>query len=166
MSRVAAAICPVRARKAIDEDEDEKPRRKRNAWRTLVNDTSFFFTYTLPRILYLSFLLHLPALYWQRVARVFEDAELSKPEIERLIDACGDFAHDPSVDAVIAAGFTTPPNHMNAKPLPNGLPYPEEWTPPMVSPVLARFKISWETFVDTLMREWKTFNLVSALLTT
>ncbi|KAI1792593.1 hypothetical protein LXA43DRAFT_972494 [Ganoderma leucocontextum] len=132
----------------------------------LIKDTSFFFTYTLPRILYLSFLLHLPALYWQRVARVFEDAELSKPEIERLIDACGDFAHDPSVDAVIAAGFATPTNNMSAKPLPNGLPYPEEWTPPMVSPALARFKLSWENFVDTLMREWKTFNLVSALLTT
>ena len=166
MSRVATAICPVRLRKDTDEDGDEKPRRKRNVWRILLSDTSFFFTYTLPRILYLNFLLHLPALYWQRVARVFEDAELSKPEIERLIDACGDFAHDPSVDAVIAAGFTTPPTNMNAKPLPNGLPYPEEWTPPMVSPALARFKISWENFVDTLMREWKTFNLVSALLTT
>ena len=86
-------------------------------------------------------------------------------EIQRLIDACGDFAHDPSVDAVIATGFATPTNNTsNAKPLPNGLPYPEEWTPPMVSPALARFKISWENFVDTLMREWKTFNLVSALL--
>ncbi|EJF60038.1 hypothetical protein DICSQDRAFT_108072 [Dichomitus squalens LYAD-421 SS1] len=84
--------------------------------------------------------------------------------MQRLIDACGDFAHDPSVDAVIATGFATPTN--NAKPLPNGLPYPEEWTPPMVSPALARFKISWENFVDTLMREWKTFNLVSALLCT
>ncbi|PIL36421.1 hypothetical protein GSI_00109 [Ganoderma sinense ZZ0214-1] len=163
-SRVATAVCAVPARKGADEDEDEKPRKKRNAWRRYLNDASFFFTYTLPRIVYLNFLLHLPALYWQRVARVFEDAELSKPEIERLIDACGDFAHDPSVDAFIAAGFTTPTN--NAKPLPNGLPYPEEWTPPTVSPALARFKISWENFVDTLMREWKTFNLVSALLTT
>ncbi|PIL36424.1 hypothetical protein GSI_00112 [Ganoderma sinense ZZ0214-1] len=149
-SRVATAVWPVRARKGPDEDEDEKPRKKRNTWRRYLNDTSFFFTYH-------------PSPY-RRVARVFEDAELSKPEIERLIDACGDFAHDPSVDAFIAAGFTTPTN--NAKPLPNGLPYPEEWTPPTVSPALARFKISWENFVDTLMREWKTFNLVSALLTT
>ena len=108
---------------------------------------------------------HIASSSAKRVARVFEDAELSKPEIQRLIDACGDFAHDPSVDAVIATGFATPTNNTsNAKPLPNGLPYPEEWTPPMVSPALARFKISWENFVDTLMREWKTFNLVSALL--
>ena len=148
-----------------DEVDDDKAPKKRRAWRVFVNDTSFFCGYTVPRILYLNFLLHLPALYWQRVARVFEDAELSKPEIQRLIDACGDFAHDPSVDAVIATGFATPTNNnTNAKPLPNGLPYPEEWTPPMVSPALARFKISWENFVDTLMREWKTFNLVSALL--
>ncbi|EIM85322.1 uncharacterized protein STEHIDRAFT_60002 [Stereum hirsutum FP-91666 SS1] len=33
-----------------------------------------------------------------------------------------------------------------------------------VSPALVRFKRSWETFVDSLIKEWKTFNLVSALL--
>ncbi|KAI0637519.1 hypothetical protein C8Q77DRAFT_1153253 [Trametes polyzona] len=115
--------------------------------------------------MYLWFLLWLPALYWHRVARVFEDAEVSKPEMQRLIDACGDFTHDPSVDAAIATGFATPTGGYKSPPV-AGMPYPEEWTPPVVSPALARFKNSWEFFVDTLMREWKTFNLVSALLCT
>ncbi|KAI0771686.1 hypothetical protein BD413DRAFT_625327 [Trametes elegans] len=126
--------------------------------------TSLFLSDTLPRQTYLWFLLWLPALYWHRVARVFEDAEVSKPEIQRLIDACGDFAHDPSVDAVIATGFATPTGYKS--PATGAMPFPEDWTPPVVSPSLARFKNSWELFVDTLMREWKTFNLVSALLCT
>ncbi|KAL1718526.1 hypothetical protein EV715DRAFT_200979 [Schizophyllum commune] len=44
------------------------------------------------------------------------------------------------------------------------LPLPDEWTPPNVSPALARFKNNWEGFIDSLIREWKTLNLVSALL--
>ncbi|KAG6894776.1 hypothetical protein C0992_004732 [Termitomyces sp. T32_za158] len=44
------------------------------------------------------------------------------------------------------------------------LPLPEEWTTPHVSPALIRFKNSWEVFVDSLIREWKTLNVVSALL--
>ncbi|PFH46375.1 hypothetical protein AMATHDRAFT_155284 [Amanita thiersii Skay4041] len=44
------------------------------------------------------------------------------------------------------------------------LPLPEEWTPSLVSPALIRFKNSWEFFIDSLMREWKTLNVVSALL--
>ncbi|KAK7459507.1 hypothetical protein VKT23_009490 [Stygiomarasmius scandens] len=44
------------------------------------------------------------------------------------------------------------------------LPLPEEWTNQLVSPALMRFKLSWEAFVDSLMREWKTLNVVSALL--
>ncbi|KAI0655301.1 hypothetical protein C8Q70DRAFT_924043 [Cubamyces menziesii] len=131
----------------------------------MISDATFCLSDTMPRQMYLGFLLGLPALYWHRVARVFEDAEVSKPDIQRLIDACGDFAHDPSVDAAIATGFATPTG-VHKSPAFQGIPYPEDWTPPVVSPALARFKNSWEQFVDTLMREWKTFNLVSALLCT
>ncbi|KAI0352484.1 hypothetical protein OH77DRAFT_791134 [Trametes cingulata] len=162
-----------------DGDENEKGElkphgRRRGRWRAALSDATLFCTDTLPRQLYLWFLLWLPALYWHRVARVFEDAEVSKPEIQRLIDACGNFAHDPSVDAAIATGFATPVGGGGAgggggayrSPSLAGMPFPEEWTPPIVSPALARFKNSWELFVDSLMREWKTFNVVSALLCT
>ncbi|TRM68722.1 hypothetical protein BD626DRAFT_394244 [Schizophyllum amplum] len=44
------------------------------------------------------------------------------------------------------------------------LPLSDAWTPPNVSPALARFKNNWEGFIDSLIREWKTLNLVSALL--
>ena len=48
----------------------------------------------------------------------------------------------------------------------SALPFPEDWNPPAVSPAIARFKHSWEQFVDSLLREWKTLNLVSVLLCT
>jgi hypothetical protein len=50
--------------------------------------------------------------------------------------------------------------------IPGILPYPEDWNPPTVSPALARFKRSWEVFIVSLLREWKTLNVVSALLLT
>lgn len=56
--------------------------------------------------------------------------------------------------------------HIGAAPssMPVTLPFPEDWTPPLVSPALVRFKHSWEAFIDSLLREWKTLNVVSALL--
>jgi hypothetical protein len=39
-----------------------------------------------------------------------------------------------------------------------------DWNPSNVPPSLSRFKSSWEEFVDTLIKEWKTLNIVSALL--
>ena len=155
--------CPIGPRRKKDDDDVTTSKKKRSRWQAWMGEFTLFFSYTLPRAVYLYSLLHLPALYWQRVARVFEDAEVSKPEIQRLIDACGHFTHDPVVDAAIASGFGTP-TQGGQKTLSLGIPFPEEWTPPVVSPALARFKLSWEQFVDSLMREWKTFNLVSALL--
>ncbi|TDL17644.1 hypothetical protein BD410DRAFT_729643 [Rickenella mellea] len=80
-------------------------------------------------------LLRLPSIYFSRVCRLFEDAEVSRPEIMRMI-----------------AGVQA------------GAELPAEWTPPVVSPALVRFKMSWEEFVESVMREWKTLNVVSALL--
>jgi hypothetical protein len=41
-----------------------------------------------------------------------------------------------------------------------------EWVAPNVSPAMIRFKESWETFVESVLKEWKTMNVVSALLLT
>jgi len=47
---------------------------------------------------------------------------------------------------------------------PDMLPFSEDWSHPVVSPAIARSKHSWEMFIDSLLREWQTLNLVSALL--
>lgn len=85
--------------------------------------------------LYLHFLLRLPSTYFSRVSRIFEDAAVTKPEIDKLIQRVSE-----------------------------GAELPREWTTQLVSPALIRFKARWEEFVDGAIKEWKTLNLVSALL--
>jgi len=109
---------------------------------------------SLPRQMYLHLLLRLPSLYFSRVARIFEDAEVSRPEIQRMIAAATEGPGSSESDTEQRTARTGPPR----------LPFPDEWNPPMVSPALVRFKHSWEAFIDSLLREWKTLNVVSALL--
>ena len=127
-----------------------------------------FITNIVPHQLYLSvFLLRLPSLYFSRVARIFVDAEVSKPDIQRMIDAttgnltAGAWAADggTAIGSGIASG-----TGVVLGPAGQIIPFPDDWAPPTVSPALARFKNSWEAFIDSLMREWKTQNIVSALL--
>ncbi|EED84443.1 predicted protein [Postia placenta Mad-698-R] len=131
------------------------------SWKDVFRDARTFLTDTLPRQLYLILLLGLPALYWSRVTRVFEDAELSRPDVQRMIDACTRDPNDRGPEGVPGTRDRSVPSRHTVL-----LPFPEEWNPPMVSPALVRFKHSWEQFVDSLLREWKTLNLVSALLCT
>lgn len=122
--------------------------------RRFLHSFGYFLMDTLPRQIYLHLLLRLPSLYFSRIARVYEDAELSRPDIQRLVDAC---AHQrPRTSSPIPPGA-----HYHPQP---ALPLADEWTTPNVSPALVRFKQSWEVFIDSLLREWKTLNLVSALL--
>lgn len=102
----------------------------------------------LPRQFYLHAQLRLPSLYFSRVSRIFQDAAVSRPELQRIIDACETAG---SENAQYRTTGTV-------------LPFPEDWVPPNVSPSLARFKLSWESFVASLVREWKTLNVLSALL--
>lgn len=108
---------------------------------------SAFLFQTIPTMLYLCLLLRLPALYFSRVARVFENADLSQRDVDRMAVArVTQWGRDP-----IAA----PPGVWQYE------PQPDE----KVSVALLQFKSSWEHFVDTLLKEWKTLNVVSALLT-
>ncbi|KAF8075802.1 hypothetical protein FPV67DRAFT_1469317 [Lyophyllum atratum] len=161
----------------------------KNSW----SSASTFFADTLPRQAYLNILLRLPAMYFTRVARIFEDAEVSRPDIQRMIESGGGgsafivpSASEPvtiaTVDSTNRGRTDYPPGtlsptmaagigltaHVGAaatasvQQLP--LPLPDEWASPQVSPALIRFKLSWEAFIDSLLREWKTLNVVSALL--
>ncbi|CCM04950.1 uncharacterized protein FIBRA_07147 [Fibroporia radiculosa] len=156
---------PVSFRSKSRNAKDEKGSQG-SSWRAATDDIRIFLTDTLPRQAYLILLLGLPALYWTRVARVFEDAELSRPDVQRMIDAhfrepAFATAHERGMsEAASLRGRAVPHSHGVL------LPFPEDWNPPAVSPALVRFKHSWELFVDSLLREWKTLNLVSALLCT
>jgi hypothetical protein len=91
--------------------------------------------------IYRLILLGLPTIYFSRVSHVFEGADVSGPEIQRMVE--GRKEED---------AYRWPGDH--------------EWVAPNVSPALIRFKESWETFVASVVKEWETLNVVSALLLT
>jgi hypothetical protein len=98
----------------------------------------------IPGQIYLHFLLRIPSLYFSRVTRIFEDARLSLPDIQRMARAKAD-QWNPSDDFIWQSSMQTP----DQMPLPRSL---------------LQFRSSWESFIDSLMREWKTFNIISVLL--
>jgi hypothetical protein len=142
------------------------PAEKRSAKASeMFENSKAFLLDTLPRQLYLNCLLQLPALYFSRVTRIFADAEVSKGDMQRVIDSCN--GKLPYVDDRIDYRGNRGKGGLSqtrGKDYNVALPFADDWVPPTVSPALARFKRSWEDFVDTLMKEWKTLNLVSGLL--
>jgi hypothetical protein len=110
---------------------------------------------------------------------------MSGAEIQRIIDAANGVGASPSAAASAVAspapGADGTPSHISSPDSPRPgtprcvsvreqwsrllLPL-ENWAVPAVSSALVRFKRSWEAFVDSVLREWKTLNVVSALLLT
>ena len=187
------------------------------------------------RQIYRYLLLRLPSLYFNRVGRVFQEARMSKPDLELLISRATT-THAIVVAGAIALGvgggniptaqggeegkrwvsdvldgitgtprrsFGTPKQpsereglfdghaahnwetpEFGPSPSPkftplglhgpeasqatlaDGVPPGEQWTVPHVPWSLERFKEEWESFVIGLIKEWKTLNILSALLLT
>lgn len=103
-------------------------------------------TDTLPRQVYLHFLLRLPYLYFSRVDRIFQEADLTLEEVKEM-----------ALQASAEDNKTFQYNILDM-----GLYYHPEGT--NLSPAYQRLKSAWEHFIDNLMREWKTLNIVSVLL--
>ncbi|KAG6810118.1 hypothetical protein H0H92_013235 [Tricholoma furcatifolium] len=97
----------------------------------LLNMSFRFFSSTFPRQLYLIFLLWLPNFYFSRVARIFDEADMTMPEIEKMA----------------LQGMASRVEDLQ-----------------LASPASIHFKATWENFIDSLLKEWKTLNIVSVLL--
>ena len=93
---------------------------------------------TLPRQIYLNLMLRLPQLYFAHVIRLFEDAEMSMPEIKKMALGANNYLKDPTISKSLKLGFA--------------------------SPRYDNLSTSWKAFIDSLMREWKTMNIISVLL--
>jgi hypothetical protein len=93
---------------------------------------------TLPRQIYLNLMLRLPQLYFSHVIRIFEDAEMSMPEIKKMALGANNYLKDPTTSKILESGFA--------------------------SPRYDNLTRSWRAFIDSLMREWKTMNIISVLL--
>lgn len=128
-------------------DYDINPRMRRIRHGYGINTNSYvssytyvlaFFLDTIPRQIYLHFLLRLPYLYFSRVTRIFEEATLSMREIKNM-----------AVESLRHGGD---PVH--------GLTFPGREEPRSYS----NLKNTWEMYIDSLLKEWKTLNIVSVLL--
>ena len=108
-------------------------------WHEAVVD---FFLVAFPKQMYLLLLLRLPSLYFSRVARIFEEADLTLPEIKKMAleTASQGLTHEYEIEMAFESSS--------------------------VPPVYKRLTSTWEFFIDSVMREWKTFNIISVLLLT
>jgi hypothetical protein len=90
--------------------------------------------------MYLLLLLQLPSLYFSRVARIFEEADMSLSEIKRMAleTASQGLTHEYEMEMAFESSS--------------------------VPPAYKRLTSTWEFFIDLVMREWKTFNIISVLL--
>ncbi|KIM38640.1 hypothetical protein M413DRAFT_29891 [Hebeloma cylindrosporum] len=96
---------------------------------------------TLPRQIYLYFLLRLPYLYFSRVTRIFEEAEMTMPQIKQGILEAAMLLKEP------VSGIA------------------DAWKlEPVESVQYSKLQNTWQTFIDSLMREWKTLNIIAVLL--
>ena len=96
---------------------------------------------TLPRQLYLHFLLRLPYMYFSRVTRIFEEADMSMPQIKQGILEAAIQLKEP-VKGIADAWKLEPVENVQYFKLQN----------------------TWQSFIDSLIREWKTLNIISVLL--
>ncbi|KAG9118425.1 hypothetical protein FRC07_007072 [Ceratobasidium sp. 392] len=164
---------PYRLRLKLDE-----LRRRHETWQRYWDQ--------LLRQIYRHFLLRLPSVYFTRVSKVFEEAELSRVEVQKMIDASKRARtkrirterRRKSLEHVQAQVQGQAPASTSAAPQAQGhraidfstidptdyFPTEREWSTTIVSLSLQRFKQSWDEFMDSLNKEWKTLNVVSALL--
>lgn len=103
----------------------------------------------IPRQLYLHFLLRFPSLYFSRVTRIFKDADMGMEEIKRM--------------ALEAVQQDKAQEGINKELLYQGV-FPQEWHSKATPVSYMNLRNSWQAFIDSLMREWKTLNIVSVLL--
>jgi len=88
--------------------------------------------------MYLHLLLRLPSLYFTRVARIFDEGDMTLHEIAALAHA---------------------PESHNQGYLNIGAKEPSSPTSPFWN-----LRVTWEAFISSLLEEWKTLNIVSVLL--
>ncbi|KAL1728173.1 hypothetical protein EV714DRAFT_215745, partial [Schizophyllum commune] len=117
----------------------------------------------IPTTLYLCVLFCLPALYFSRVARVFENAELCRRDIIRMGVARAT-QWEKALGSSHASGGSQGRAYGGIKNYAYGYHFHEPQANELSFPLL-QFKTTWEQFVDNLLQEWKVLNVISALLT-
>jgi hypothetical protein len=96
----------------------------------------------LVKVFYQCILLFVPRIYFSRVERILRSAQMSMEDMENMV--------------VVGLGKWSSKRRNNRIPV-----YIQNSS---LYPAFRQFSSSWEIFIDSLMEEWKTFNIVSVLL--
>ncbi|KAH9479828.1 hypothetical protein JR316_0008423 [Psilocybe cubensis] len=118
------------------------PSRKPGHIRSISN----FVLKVLPAQIYLLFLLRVPSFYFSRVARIFEEADMSLPEIKKMVLEM----------MALDRGYGFDDGRLQAM----GAQEPEKAVPSKYR----RLKLAWEGFVEDVVSEWKMFNVIAVVL--
>ena len=120
------------------------------------DSVSDILTYKLWQSMYQTILFRMPVFYYGRVSRVLEDADMSMAEVHKLART--------TTAEWAAKGFEERKEALERlRRISNWTMVPQHasnW----VTPAMERFRDSWESFIHSLLREWKTQNVISALL--
>ncbi|KAI0036231.1 hypothetical protein K488DRAFT_82340 [Vararia minispora EC-137] len=111
--------------------------------------------YTIPKEIYFILLLRLPQFYFSRVKRVFDSAELSQNDIERIYYATAQEWQKKHRKKRVSVSVLPNLNWDGSGMDGEGI---------HITSAMRSFKASWEEFIDSLLREWSTLNIISALL--
>lgn len=160
---------PINASTTGLNTSDVKPEEPNDTAATTQAYIIAFFVDTLPRQFYLYLLLRLPYLYFSRVTRIFEEAELSMPMIRQgILDAAklkvGGYETGQSM------GMGRWRGRGMGMGMGRGWGHPRHpwWLnlEPSENMAYTRLQHTWQTFIDSLLKEWKTLNIISVLLLT
>ncbi|KAF9038148.1 hypothetical protein BJ165DRAFT_424675 [Panaeolus papilionaceus] len=130
------------------------------SWSSATTALQFVFL-TIPSQVYLSLLLRLPSLYFSRVARIFEEADLTLSELKKMALEIG--AERAGASRKTDGEISTRMQQMGLLDGFNAQGVGMEGAP-KIPVAYERLKTTWEGFIDSVLREWKTFNIISVLL--
>ncbi|KAF5352872.1 hypothetical protein D9756_006324 [Leucocoprinus leucothites] len=134
----------VNSEKSIDEEAQTIPDSSshlESMWGTLADK--------LPRLIHAQFLLHLPSHYFDRVDRLSRDGNMALKEILDMAVESNTKCGNDFQSQILDLGQSSSSLIMKPESLP---------------PAYRTLTIRWGCFIDDLLAEWKTLNLVSALL--
>jgi len=134
--------------KASENITDEEPRTLPGS-PSCRESLSVFLTDTLFSQIYMQLLLHLPSHYFDRVDRLSRDANMALKEILDLAVESNMRCGDDFQTQILDLGQHSSPTIVD----PDSLP-----------PAYRQLTVRWSCFIDDLLEEWRTLNIVSALL--
>jgi hypothetical protein len=114
--------------------------------------------YTAPKEVYWAILLRIPPLYHSRVQRLLRDVNMGRDDIEAMVMEAME------MEQGLGLGESDKMFMLEQGMLSRELVDAQKTGMPPPPLAYINLRDSWKTFLDSLIREWKTLNMISVLL--